>query len=80
MDPVAYLKDVLIRVDIHPASRIDELLPQNWQLPLRWTGGVRELFRWVAQTAIAPSSTATPGTSSSIPHASTSQPPAATPD
>jgi hypothetical protein len=31
--PVAYLRDVLMRVDTHPASRIDELLPQNWQSP-----------------------------------------------
>jgi transposase len=37
IDPVAYLQDVIMRVDIHPASRIDELLPQNWTSPLRWT-------------------------------------------
>jgi transposase len=37
IDPVAYLQDVIMRVDIHPASRIDELLPQNWTPPLRWT-------------------------------------------
>jgi transposase len=37
IDPVAYLKDVLMRVDLHPASRIDELLPHNWTPPLRWT-------------------------------------------
>jgi transposase len=37
IDPVAYLKDVLMRVDTHPASRIDELLPHNWTPPLRWT-------------------------------------------
>jgi transposase len=37
IDPVAYLKDVIMRVDFHPASRIDELLPQNWKPPLRWT-------------------------------------------
>jgi transposase len=37
IDPVEYLKDVLLRVDTHPASRIDELLPQNWKPPLRWT-------------------------------------------
>ena len=37
VDPVAYLKDVLMRVDVHPASRIDELLPHNWTPPLRWT-------------------------------------------
>ena len=33
IDPVAYLKDVLMRVDVHPASRIDELLPHNWTPP-----------------------------------------------
>jgi transposase len=37
IDPVAYLQDVLMRVDTHPASRIDELLPHNWTPPLRWT-------------------------------------------
>jgi transposase len=36
IDPVAYLKDILMRIDTHPASRIDELLPQNWKQPLRW--------------------------------------------
>ena len=36
VDPVAYLKDVLLRVDTHPASRIDELLPQGWTPPLSW--------------------------------------------
>jgi transposase len=30
MKPVAYLADVLIRVQTHPASRIDELLPHLW--------------------------------------------------
>ncbi len=33
VNPVAYLADVLIRVQSHPASRIDELLPQNWAPP-----------------------------------------------
>ena len=36
IDPVAYLKDVIMRVDSHPASRIDELLPHKWSPPLRW--------------------------------------------
>jgi transposase len=31
VDPWAYLKDVLIRISTHPASRIEELLPQNWK-------------------------------------------------
>jgi transposase len=26
-----YIKDVLIRIQTHPASKIDELLPQNWK-------------------------------------------------
>jgi len=35
VNPVAYLEDVLIRVQTHPASRIDELLPANWKPPDR---------------------------------------------
>jgi transposase len=31
VNPTAYLADVLIRVQSHPASRIDELLPFNWK-------------------------------------------------
>ena len=30
IDPIAYISDVLMRVDTHPASRIDELLPHRW--------------------------------------------------
>ena len=30
VNPVTYLADVLIRVQTHPASRIDELLPHLW--------------------------------------------------
>jgi transposase len=30
VDPVAYLRDVLLQVDTHPAARIDELLPHKW--------------------------------------------------
>ena len=30
VNPVAYLADVLMRVQSHPASRLDELLPHNW--------------------------------------------------
>ena len=33
VNPVAYLADVLIRVQTHPASRIDELLPHRWKPP-----------------------------------------------
>jgi transposase len=31
IDPWAYLKDVLDRLSTHPASRIDELLPDRWE-------------------------------------------------
>ena len=31
VNPLAYLKDVLIRVQSHPHSRIDELLPDRWR-------------------------------------------------
>ncbi len=30
INPVEYLADVLLRVQTHPASRIDELLPHRW--------------------------------------------------
>lgn len=30
VNPYEYIKDVLIRIQTHPASKIDELLPQNW--------------------------------------------------
>ncbi len=33
-DPHAYLKDVLERLPMHPASRIEELLPHRWQPPI----------------------------------------------
>jgi transposase len=33
INPVAYLADVLLRVQTHPASRVDELLPHNWKPP-----------------------------------------------
>jgi transposase len=31
IDPQAWLADVLNRIAEHPANRIDELLPWNWQ-------------------------------------------------
>jgi transposase len=34
VNPVQYLADVLIRVQTHPASRLDELLPHRWTPPL----------------------------------------------
>ena len=33
INPLAYLTDILPRIQAHPASRIDELLPQNWIPP-----------------------------------------------
>jgi len=32
-DPFAYFNDVLRRISIHPAGKIDELLPSNWKKP-----------------------------------------------
>ena len=37
VDPIAYLKDVLLRVDEHPASEIDDLLPHRWTPPVTCT-------------------------------------------
>ena len=31
INPQDYIADVLLRVQTHPASQIDELLPTNWQ-------------------------------------------------
>jgi transposase len=33
IDPVVYLKDVLLRIDTHPNSKIDDLLPDRWKPP-----------------------------------------------
>ncbi len=33
VNPYEYLRDVLVRMQSHPASRIDELLPMNWKPP-----------------------------------------------
>jgi hypothetical protein len=30
VDPVDYFADVLVRVGSHPASRVEDLLPENW--------------------------------------------------
>ena len=35
VDPIAYLSDVLMRVDFHPARDIDDLLPHRWAPPQR---------------------------------------------
>ena len=34
VDPIAYLSDVLIRVQRHPASQVRELLPHRWKLSI----------------------------------------------
>jgi transposase len=39
IDPQAYLRDVLDRISTHPARRIEELLPDRWQV-LRQAGDV----------------------------------------
>lgn len=31
LDPYTYIRDVLERLPLHPASRIDELLPHRWR-------------------------------------------------
>jgi hypothetical protein len=33
IDPEAWIADVLRRINDHPASELDELLPWNWQQP-----------------------------------------------
>jgi transposase len=33
VEPIGYLKDVLVRVHTHPHSKIDELLPDAWRPP-----------------------------------------------
>ncbi len=35
VDPVEYIKDVLLRVDVHPAADIDAILPHRWTPPTR---------------------------------------------
>ena len=32
IDPFAYLRDLFARIAAHPQTRIDELLPDRWQL------------------------------------------------
>jgi hypothetical protein len=31
VNPEAYLTDIITRIDTHPASQIDALLPWNWR-------------------------------------------------
>ncbi len=33
VNPIEYLTDVLMRVQTHPAHRIEELLPHRWKPP-----------------------------------------------
>jgi transposase len=33
INPVDYLTDVLARINDHPASKLDELLPHKWRGP-----------------------------------------------
>ena len=33
VDPIAYLQDVLMRLDDHPNSQLDDLLPHRWRPP-----------------------------------------------
>ena len=32
INPAEYIEDMLVRIDDHPASKLDELLPANWSL------------------------------------------------
>jgi transposase len=34
VDPLAYLRDVLFRIDMYPAAKIDDLLPHRWAPPV----------------------------------------------
>jgi transposase len=36
-DPYAYLRDVTQRLPTHPASRVEERLPQRWRASLATT-------------------------------------------
>jgi len=38
VDPFQYFRDILIRMDSHPANRIRELLPDNWKKLVEETG------------------------------------------
>jgi transposase len=33
VNPYAYIQDLLIRMQTHPAARVDELMPWNWKPP-----------------------------------------------
>ena len=52
-EPFAYLSDVLDRVSTHPASRVDDLLPDPRVLPSPAPPGQRAEARAVASQARA---------------------------
>ena len=33
VNPYEYIRDMLIRIQTHPASRVDELMPWRWRPP-----------------------------------------------
>jgi transposase len=59
IEPWAYLRDVLDRVSTHPASRIDELLPDHWEA-IRRSREAATLTRPVDGTADPPNPGAEP--------------------
>jgi hypothetical protein len=36
-DPFVYFRDVLEKISIYPIDKIDELLPNNWKMPILGT-------------------------------------------
>jgi transposase len=41
VNAIAYLTDVLTRIQTHPASRIEELLPHRWKPPDQAASAIR---------------------------------------
>ncbi len=62
VNPFDYLADVLIRVQIHPASQIDELLPHNWKPPPAADSPERRLAHAVSAERTAASMSVRGGT------------------
>jgi transposase len=60
VEPWAYLRDVLDRVSTHPASRIDELLPDHWEA-IRRHREAATLARAADASAEAPDRRTEPG-------------------
>src|SRR5665213_2978386 len=52
VDPQAWLADVLARIAIHPAHRLDELLPWNWKIAQQ-QGLAAQAARWGPPTKAA---------------------------